>query len=244
MRNTYVFVHGAWLGGWCWEEVKPLLEKQGHCAVAVDLPGHGEDTRPIEQQDMETYTQCLVDLLQTFDHPVILVGHSMGGMSISQAASRVPEKVKKLVYVTAFLPKNGQSNDGLDNGIKPTDWKALAAQGIAVKLDESGTITELLPEFAAEALYNDISEERGKAYTQRHGRETMMAQYQPVTLTPAFETIPKVYVRCSLDTIMLPEMQDRMIQDTYCEAVYTLEAGHSPYFSKPAELADILLKMN
>ncbi|MBR3231174.1 MAG: alpha/beta fold hydrolase, partial [Lachnospiraceae bacterium] len=107
---TYVFVHGAWLSAKCWEKVLPLIEAAGHKAIAVDYPGHGKNKDiPIIEQSMETYTQYLVDLLSKQEEPVILVGHSMGGMSISQASSRIPEKVKKLVYVTAFLPKSGQS---------------------------------------------------------------------------------------------------------------------------------------
>lgn len=243
MANTYVLVHGAWLGGWCWDKVVSYLEAAGHKAIAVDLPGHGKNDQPIIEQNMETYTQHVVDVIKAQDEPVILVAHSMGGMSSSQAAARVPEKVKKIVYVTAFLPKDGQSNDGLEDGIKPTDWKAMAAQGIAVTFDDSGTITEMLPDAAMALLYNDVPENEAKGYIAQLGKETINAQYQPVHLNEAFDALPKVYVRCSIDTIMLPEMQDNMIAATPCEAVYTIESGHSPYHAKPKELADILCEL-
>ncbi len=240
---TYVFVHGAWLSAKCWEKVIPLIEAAGHKTVAVDYPGHGKNKdMPIEEQSMETYTQYLVKTLSEQEEPVILVGHSMGGMSISQAASRIPEKVRKLVYVTAFLPKSGQSCDGLDNGIKPTDWRGMAKQGVAVTLDETETVSVMHDDTAIALLYNDIPEE-GKEYIKDLGKETLNAQYMAVELGEAFAKIPKVYVRCSLDTIIPPELQDQMIADTQCEAVYTIESGHSPYHSKPQELAQTLLKL-
>lgn len=243
MKNTYVLVHGAWLGGWCWNLVKLILEAQGNKVIAVDLPGHGENKKPIEEQNMETYTQHVVDVLKAQEEPVILVGHSMGGMSISQAASRVPEKVKKLVYVTAFLPHDGQSTDGLEDGIKPTPWREMAKQGIAVTMDETETISEMIPEAAMALLYNDVDEALAKEYVKNLVKENINAQYQAISLSEAFDTIDKIYVRCSIDTIMLPELQDKMISETPCKAVYTLEAGHSPYHSKPEELAEILLQL-
>lgn len=241
MEKTYVLVHGAWLGGWCWDLVKPIIEAEGHRVIAVDLPGHGGSSEPIEKQNMETYTQYLVSVIREQVQPVILVGHSMGGMVISQAASRAPEKVEKLVYITAFLPKDGQSNDGLENGIKPTPWRDMAKQGIAVTMDETETISQLIPEAAMELLYNDVEPERAREYVIRLGRENINAQYQAVSLGREFDAIDKFYVRCSLDTISVPELQDKMLAETPCKAVYTIESGHSPYHSKPEELAAVLL---
>lgn len=241
---TYVFVHGAWLSAKCWEKVLPLIEAAGYKPVAVDYPGHGKNRDiPIEDQSMETYTRYLVRLLSEQEEPVILVGHSMGGMSISQASSRIPEKVKKLVYVTAFLPKSGQSCDGLENGIKPTDWRGMAKQGIGVTLDETETVSVMHEDTALALLYNDIPAEEGKEYIKELGKETLNAQYMAVELGEAFARIPKAYVRCSLDTIIPPELQDKMLSDTPCEEVFTIESGHSPYHSKPRELAEVLLKL-
>ena len=74
-------------------------------------------------------------------------------------------------------------------------------------------------------------------------KENINAQYQAVSLSEAFDAIDKIYIRCSNDTITLPEMQDKMIAATPCKAVYTIASGHSPYHSKPNELAEILLKL-
>lgn len=240
---TYVLVHGAWLGAWCWDLVVPYLEEAGHKVVKVDMPGHGTNDKPIIEQSMETYTQHLVNVLNEQEEPVILVAHSMGGMSVSQAASRAPEKVKKAVYVTAFLPKSGQSCDGLKNGIKPTPWRDMAKAGIAVSIDPTETVTEMFAETAMALLYNDMPEDVAMGYIKQLGKETLNCQYGTVELSEAFLEIPKAYVRCSKDTIIPPELQQQMINDTPVQEIYDIESGHSPYHSKPKELAEILLKL-
>src|SRR5690242_4856292 len=104
---TFVMAHGAWHGGWCWTKVVPLLERAGHAAIAPDLPGHGADTTPAREVTLQAYTDrvCQVALAQA--EPVVLVGHSMGGLVISQAAEQCPEAMRTLVYITAFLLPNG-----------------------------------------------------------------------------------------------------------------------------------------
>jgi pimeloyl-ACP methyl ester carboxylesterase len=107
--SVYVLIHGAWHGGWCWDKVVPLLEKEGHKVEAPDLPGHGNDKTPIPEISLQAYADRVCEVLDAQSEPVILVGHSMGGGVISQAAEYRPEKVKTLVYLAAFLLRNGES---------------------------------------------------------------------------------------------------------------------------------------
>ncbi len=107
--STFVLVHGAWAGGWCWDKVVPLLRDSGHKVETLDLPGHGKDKTPIHEIALATYTQRVCDVLDAQDGPVILVGHSMGGIVISQVAEERPEKIQTLVYLSAFLVQNGES---------------------------------------------------------------------------------------------------------------------------------------
>jgi pimeloyl-ACP methyl ester carboxylesterase len=79
--STYVLIHGAYQGAWCWKKIIPLIEKEGHKVVAPDLPGHGENKRPIAQINLQTYTDRLCEILDEQPDPVILVGHSLGGCS-------------------------------------------------------------------------------------------------------------------------------------------------------------------
>lgn len=244
MKNTYVLVHGAWQAGWIWEDVKKYLEAEGNKVISVDLPGHGEDNRPMEDQNLDTYSDALVNILNEQEQPVILLGHSMGGMSISQAACIVPEKISKLVYLCAFLPKDGQSNDGIDgNGIKPTDWKTMAEEGVGVTIHRDGKTSTLSDEMIIHACLNDVTDEDVKNILPRFGEQPLAPQCQPVKITDVFYSIPKVYIRCLQDNILSLELQDKMIADTPVEQVFTMDASHSPFFSRPEELAKILLSL-
>lgn len=244
MSDTYVLVHGAWQGGWIWEKVAPLLEEKGHTVHAVDLPGHGRDGRDPAGQDLESYARDLAATLARMPEPAILVGHSLGGMTISQAACYAPEKVKRLVYVCAFLPRDGQSADGPGNGIKPTDWAAMAAEGKGVTLADGGRTSLMDPAAAAGMVMNCLPEAEAMAYTRRFTRQPLAAQYQAVRLCDAFDSIPKVYIRCLRDQITPLEKQDKMAADSRVEKIYTLDTDHSPFFSAPRELAEILLEQS
>src|SRR5215471_8421479 len=109
MMSRYILVHGAWHGRWCWDQVVPLLRQAGHQVETLDLPGHGQDRTPILEVTLAAYTKRVCETLDAQAEPVILVGHSMGGIVITQVAEERPEKIQTLVYLTAFLVQNGES---------------------------------------------------------------------------------------------------------------------------------------
>jgi pimeloyl-ACP methyl ester carboxylesterase len=106
---TFVLVHGSWHGAWCWHRVVPELEALGHRVLAPDLPGHGDDATAPAQLTLKAYAECVATVICSATEPVVLVGHSFAGIVISQVAELVPERISRLVYLTAFLPANGQS---------------------------------------------------------------------------------------------------------------------------------------
>lgn len=242
MGDTFFLVHGAWLGGWCWEKLRPLLEAEGHAVIAPDMPGHGEDKSPIEEQNLEKYARAVEALIEPLREPVILVGHSFGGMIISQAACYIPSKIKKLVYISAFLPQNGQSCDGLAKSMQPSFREKLVASGHDFILSEDGKTSKVASEPCADFVYNDIPRDVALKLAKRIGSESNAAQKQAAVLGDKFYDIPKVYVRCLLDRVVDIKLQDKMISETYCGEVYTLKTGHCPFESDPRSLADILLK--
>ena len=107
--SRLVLVHGAYGGAWCWEDLIPLLEAQGHSVEAFDLPGAGEDDTPVAGVTLDACVERTCGVLAQRDEPAILVGHSMGGIVITQTAARCPKRIALLVYVCAFLPGDGQS---------------------------------------------------------------------------------------------------------------------------------------
>ncbi|MDA7711495.1 alpha/beta hydrolase [Flavobacteriaceae bacterium] len=116
--ETIVLVHSAWLGAWQWGTVAEELAAKGHTVIAPDLPGHGSDKTAPGDITMENYVKTITDILDAQTEPVVLVGHSFNGITISRAAELCPEKVKKLVYLTAFLLPNGGSFFGAVQGVE------------------------------------------------------------------------------------------------------------------------------
>ncbi len=106
---NFLLIHGAMGGAWCWERVIPGLQAAGHDALAIDLPGQGADTTPLAEITLYRYADAVCDALDRMAGPVLLTGHSMGGMVITQAASQRPDTLAGLIYVAAFLPQPGQS---------------------------------------------------------------------------------------------------------------------------------------
>lgn len=110
-RFTYVIVHGAWAGGWAFKEVDNLLTADGHKVYRPTLTGQGERVHlATTNTDLSTHIQDIVNVILYEDlHDIVLVGHSYGGMVITGVADRVPDRIKHLVYVDAFLPEDGES---------------------------------------------------------------------------------------------------------------------------------------
>jgi len=108
---TFVLVHGAWHGGWCWQKVTPFLEAAGHAVYTPTLTGLAERASELSPEvGLDTHIQDIVGLLEEEDlHGVILVGHSYGGMVITVAVDQAPERIAHLVYLDTFVPRDGES---------------------------------------------------------------------------------------------------------------------------------------
>jgi pimeloyl-ACP methyl ester carboxylesterase len=108
---TFVLVHGAWHGGWCWQKVIPFLEAAGHEVYAPTLTGLAERASELSPDvGLDTHIQDIVGLLEEKNlHGVILVGHSYGGMVITGVVDQVPERIAHLVYLDTFVPRDGES---------------------------------------------------------------------------------------------------------------------------------------
>jgi pimeloyl-ACP methyl ester carboxylesterase len=234
----YLLVHGAWHGAWCWDKVISGLQQGGDRARAIDLPGHGDDATPLPDVTLDAYAARIVAALQESEAPVILVGHSMGGMAISAAAEAAPERLQALVYVAAFMPRDGESLLDLErrnpNVSVPTHL-VVAPDGV------SGT----LPADKHRMLfYHDCSDADGAAASARLKPQALAPLGTPVRLTPErFGRVPRVYVECTEDGAISIDLQRDMIAASPPAAVYTLKASHSPFLSMPEELAAVLAEV-
>ncbi|GAB3584562.1 alpha/beta fold hydrolase [Hymenobacter daeguensis] len=234
MNKTFVLVHGAWSGQYAWSEITPLLEQAGHRVLAFDLPGHGDDATPLEQLTLDRYVAATVGRIEAEPGRVVLVGHSMAGMIISQVAEHIPDRIGQLVYVCAYLPQNGQSafdfND--PDSLLPPNLVVAADQRTATIKPEA-----IVPIFAA-----DCPAAIQQLVVARHRPEPLAPFQARVTLTDArFGQVPKCYVETLNDVGISTNLQRRMLLANGTVAhVSALDCGHSPFFARPQELADIL----
>ncbi len=129
---TFVLVHGAWHGSWCWKRVRPALQAAGHAVFTPTLTGVGERAHLLARNvDLHTHVDDVVNLLQWEElSDVVLVGHSYGGCVVKSVVARVPERIRKLVYLDAFVPDAGQSlHDRLPPEQRQMQLDAMGAIG-------------------------------------------------------------------------------------------------------------------
>jgi pimeloyl-ACP methyl ester carboxylesterase len=232
---TFILVHGAWHGSWCWRRVAPLLRSRGHEVHAPNLPGHGDDRAPVHQQTLGNYTQRLTDYVGTCDGDVILVGHSLGGLVISAVAEARPARIRRLVFVTGLLPRDGDSLVRIcsvdpDNPIN--DASVRTPDGKCVTID---------PARMQELLYPDCPAEDLALARERLGPEPLAALFGTVRVSPEhFGSVPRAYIQCAHDIPLPLFVQEQMVAASPCETVLTLESGHSPFFAAPERLATYL----
>ncbi|MCX2681829.1 alpha/beta fold hydrolase [Galbibacter sp. EGI 63066] len=237
-KKTFVLIHGSWHSAWNWFRVTPLLEKQGHRVIAPDLPGMGRDKTPVKEVRFEKTVQKICDLIDTVPGKVILVGHSKNGVLISQIAEYRPEKIEKLVYLAAVLVPNGKS--ALD--LFKLDKEEVL--GPYITYHPKSNSSTLSPEIYKKGLYHDCDDEiteMAKIILSHEPRQTATTK---ISITDKnYGSVPRYYIECTEDRAITPVLQQKMYRDMPCKEVYKIATSHSPFFSKPQELVDILLKI-
>ena len=235
--TPFVLVHSALLGAWQWGSVIPALEKTGANVMAPDLPGHGTDKTAPKDITMENYVATLVALLDQQKEPVILVGHSFNGITVSRVAELRPDKVAKLVYLTAFLLPNGGSFFKAVEGVEGS--KAVEN----FYLSEDKTYALVKEEEIQNAFAHDIPKEAFEAAAPNIVPEPAAPLAYELEISEAhFGQIPKYYIGCTEDRAIPIEVQRAMYKG-HVKKSYSIASSHTPNFSQPEKLASILLQI-
>lgn len=238
---AFVMIHGAWHGGWAFEPLRPRLEAAGHSLVAPDLPGMGADDEVLAATTLDDWAHFAVDQCRTArrEGPVVLCGHSRGGIVLSQAAELDPGAMDMLVYICAMLIPSGMSraefqkdqqpNPAFQAIIKPTP----GGKGTVVDLERAAEVfAQLSP---AEAIADALG---------RLAAEPDLPRATPLRLTPErFGSVPRHYIECLHDRTIPIQDQRRMQALQPCASTIVLDADHSPFLSAPDALADALLSL-
>ncbi len=236
--KTYLLVHGAGHAAWTWNKVAPILLAQGHKVEAIDLPGHGDDKTAPEVVTLEDYAKKVVDVANAQSGPVILVGHSAGGVTIARAAERLGAgKVEKLIFLDAFLPKNGESVFSLAAKFLPPTSGEPFFPDIFI-FDQNQITFTLDTARVANFLYHDCSVADIAFAKANLGKQPVAPLATPVQVTNAiYGAIPKYFIICS-------EARNgnttQMAGNVPVQKVFTLPTSHSPFFSQPEAVVKIL----
>jgi pimeloyl-ACP methyl ester carboxylesterase len=231
-RQTFVLVHGAWHGGWCWRRVADRLEQRGHKVFTPTLTGLGE--RSHLMSDRINLTTHINDVVNVFTYErlsgVVLCGHSYGGFVVSGAAEHVEKSIASIVLLDAFYPDNGQS--GIDNN-RPGFKEAVEA------LAQKGETT--IPGRPAEAF--KVNEKDRAWVDSLTGPQPIATFMEKIKLTGARERIAKkTYVRAKgYDNPAFDAALARVKADKSWR-VHEVESGHDVMIDQPDRLTDILLE--
>lgn len=234
---NFVLVHGSWFGSWCWDKTAPLLRGSGHQVFADDLPGHGRDTTPVALCTLDAYVERVCATVESASGPTVLVGHSMGGIVISGVAERLPKKIFELVYLAAYLLRDGESIRSTHMSVSESG--SLVRQNMVPAADWStvGIREEGLKEtFVADGSAEDYLRAR-----ELIRPEPTAAFSTGVRVTESrFGSVPRTFIRTTRDRALTPTLQDAMLASTPCRRVMNLETSHCPMLAAPDRLATLL----
>jgi len=278
-RPSFVFVHGAWHSQATWDHVTKELVSRGYATSKLDLPGAGADAkrpasfskRPLDAAafgsemspnadvTQEDRTQSVINAIDEVkgygNGKVVLVGHSLGGLTISAVAERRPNDLHAVVYLTAFLLKPGMNggeligHDTMSAGMVPGLFMADPQQVGAMRWDSQSPDAAYMKK-AREAFYGDLTDAQfDAALKSLHPDEPAAVAGEPSSVTKGkFGTVNRHYIRCTEDKAipiagqdwMVAEMDKAMGNKT---TTHTMGTSHSPFYSDVQGLCDILVKI-
>lgn len=233
--STFILVHGAWHGAWCWDRVVPILAAAGHTVCTPELPGVDKHSR-ITSAD---YIRTLRTVVEEQSGKVILVGHSLGGMVISAVTEQIPDRIDKLVFAAAFLLADGECVNDLETRV----GGSLLTPHLTLSPDRH-TFNIPPADVIRQAMYNDTTDADFRHALSRLRPQPVLPFITPIQLSDkAFGTVPRIYIECLQDRSLPLNSQRSMLERTCCETVFALESGHAPFFSSYNELTGLLNRL-
>lgn len=239
MRPAIVLVHGAFQNGEStWSRVRPELEAAGHRVIVVNLPGRDNDQVDPRSLTIDIYRDTVLNAIAAEVTPVVLVGHSFGGITISNVAEAAPGKIQSLVYLSAYLPADGESLMTL----AMTDRDSYLGQPGNLVLAEDYSVATINDGHRTEIFGNDATGEDRDVIAASLIAEPAAPQGMPVHLTQAnFGRIPKYYIQTTLDRTVSPYLQEQMTARVPLVKVTQIHAGHASYVTQPKAVAAAIL---
>ncbi|MEU6734029.1 alpha/beta hydrolase [Streptomyces physcomitrii] len=225
----FVLVAGAWLGGWAWDEVAPGLRAAGHGVHPVTLPGLAEK-REETAVGQQAHVREIVEAVERGGlGEVVLVGHSYSGIPVGQAAERIGERLARVVFVDSEVPVDGES-------FASGWWQGPAELEAALAKNRGEWALPTAPDFEGQGLTDEQITRFVGGATPHPGASLT----EPAVLGRPLGELPATYLKCLLDGPEPNPTVAALLTSPHWELV-ELDTGHWPMFSRPGELAQILL---
>ena len=229
--GTYVLVHGAWHGGWCWAKVARLLRDAGHEVYTPTLTGLGERAHLAQPEvDLDTHIQDVVAMLEAEElRQVTLVGHSYGGMVITGVAARTSGRIGHLVYLDAFVPEAGKSLLDYVGEHAGAMREAAVAHGEGWKL----------PSFPPERF--GVTSQRDTEWLTKHLVPQPLRTFEQALPAAGGEKLKRTYVYCSKPAMGAFDQFAERLRDDRKWTFHDVKTGHDAMVTAPGEIAKILM---
>lgn len=245
----FVLVHGISGGGWCWYKIRCLMENSGFKVTCIDLKGAGIDrSDPNSVLKFDDYNKPLLDFVSSLpeNEQIILVGHSAGGLSITQATLKFAKKIRLAVYVAATMLRFGfQTDQDIKDGVPDlSEFGDVYDVEFGLGPQQPPTTAVIKREFQRKIAYHMSPHEDSTlaAMLLRPGPILALKTAQFTEEHDDADKVKRVYIRTMYDRVIKPEQQDAMIKGWPPEVVYEMDTDHSPFFSNPSLLFGLLVK--
>ena len=234
--KTFVLVHGSWQGAWSWDGVRDHLRARGHRVITPALPGRGEIG---EDRSWIGHDENVAAVLAAIDadgaDPVVLAGHSLGGVTISQVADQRPDRVARLIYCAAFVLNDGESAAD----VMPEQMRTAITELSTTRPDRA---IPMPWEFWRQNFIQTASEQLARESHERLVPDPYRPVFEPVKLRrPVHRELPATFVAFTQDKTMPPGFwHPGMSGRLNGGAVIELDGDHQMPLSAPGPLADAL----
>jgi pimeloyl-ACP methyl ester carboxylesterase len=228
-KPTIALIHGAFENAGIWQGVEAGLKADGYQVIVPTLPGRTGNPATPDKVSLDLYRDTVLKAIAKSKKPVVLVGHSFGGIVISDVAEAKPNKVRSLVYLAAYLPKDGDSLLSLATADKD------AKIGPHLNIDKDHGMASVEKGARADLFANDGPEKLRQIIPGLILDEPLGPLATPVKLTAAaYGSIPKFYIHTARDQVVSPWLQASMIAATPVRGEETLDTGHTPFLTDVA----------
>ena len=228
-ETTFGLVHGSWHGAWCWKLLQNELEEQGYKSIAMDLPIDNPDA------NFEDYADVVVDALKD-ESNLVLVGHSRAGNVLPRVAGRLA--TNKLIYLaSSFEPATIGHPTDQEKKLVPTRNSRKFHESV---LQVGDGLTIFDKQSAKELFFHDCPPE-----IQTWAADTLRLQrrFKDEPILDVWPKVPQDYIVCNDDKIVNPEWSRYAVNNWLHANLIEFPSGHSPFLSKPQQLAALLISL-